>query len=159
MAEVAPRDDVAAASIELYKEFAGPLAGYREQVYFMTLAGDSDDRAIVMLQNAAGDLGLSLEFSVMQLRCFSLWKNTQAEEDGYVVGLEPSTSFPNLKSFERERGRLITLKSRETYEAKLTMAVHTSAESVNRMAKRIMDTQGEATMGMYRLPHKRFSPQ
>ena len=36
-----------------------------------------------------------------ELPCFTLWKNTAAEADGYVTGLEPGTNFPNLRSFER----------------------------------------------------------
>ena len=63
----------------------------------------------MLLHNAAADRGLCLEFSLEQLPCFTLWKNTQAEADGYVAGIEPSTDYPNPREFEREQGRVLTL--------------------------------------------------
>jgi hypothetical protein len=43
------------------------------------------------------------------LPCYTLWKNTTAEPDGYVTGLEPGTNFPNPRSFETQRGRVVKL--------------------------------------------------
>ncbi len=53
-----------------------------------------------------------LRFNILQLPCFSVWKNTTAAEDGYVTGIEPGTNFPNPRSFEGEKGRVVTLEGK-----------------------------------------------
>ena len=159
VAELAPRDAVAAEAIDTYKEIGPPIPGFTEQCYFMTLASDTDDQTMVLLMNAGGDFGVSLQFSVAELPCFTMWKNTQADQDGYVVGLEPATNFPNLKTFERDRGRVITLQPRQKYRTSLTLTAYDSAEEINRVSMHIANLQGDATLGMYRMPHSRFSPQ
>ena len=83
-----------------------------EQVYFMELAAGPDDHTLVLLSNADGSRGVSIRFDLTYLPCFSLWKNTVGEADGYVTGLEPATNFPNPHRFEKSKGRVAYLASR-----------------------------------------------
>ena len=59
-----------------------------------------------MLKNAHGTRGVALGFNTKQLPVFTMWKNTTAESDGTVTGLEPGTNFPNPRSYEGEQGRV-----------------------------------------------------
>ena len=86
-----------------------------------------------MLHNAAADKAVSLCFDVETLPWFVLWKNTQAQEDGYCVGLEPAGSFPNLRSFERQQGRVRSLAAGESVSYRFDISVAQTADSVNLM--------------------------
>ena len=127
---VAPRDHRASEDIDAWQTFAAPVAGYAEQCYFVEPVTDADGNTQAMLVNQTGDRALSMRFNTGQLPCFTLWKNTQAEADGYVTGLEPSTSLPNGRSFERKQGRVISLEPGQSHRTVLELAVHTSLHEV-----------------------------
>ena len=68
---------------------------------------------------------------------FTLWKNTAATPDGYVIGLEPATNYPNAKSVERDAGRVITLNGGETQHCDLTIAIHDTKDGVQAAEREI----------------------
>jgi hypothetical protein len=139
---VSPRDPRAQEDMKTYDAFKGPESGYVEQVYFYELAGKRGSReTTVLLKNADGSLGSSLQFSLKHMPCFSLWKNTAAVENGYVTGLEPATNYPNPKRFEREAGRVVQLKGGETRTYDLTVAVHDSRRQVQAVEREIKQIQ------------------
>ena len=111
----------------------------------------------MLLRNAEGDRGVSMSFSTKQLPCFTLWKNTQAEADGYVTGLEPGTNLPNLKTFERERGRVISLAPGESYETSFELRVHDTPEAIAQAEKQIQALQTSHPL-RHEAPIDRFSP-
>ncbi|MFN0053061.1 MAG: aldose 1-epimerase family protein [Planctomycetales bacterium] len=156
--EVAPRDPRAAEGIDDYDRYAPPAAGYAEQVYYYDLATDATFQTVALLRNGAGDRGLSLHFDQRELPCFSLWKNTQSEQEGYVTGLEPATNLPNQKAFERSQGRVIELPPGETYRVRLEIAVHGTAEEVQQVEAQIARLQGETPPRVHRAPRGGWSP-
>ncbi len=155
---VAPRDSIAADGIEEFNMFGPPKPGFIEQVYFLKLRGDSDGRTSVMLLNSDETLAVSLSFSLNELPYFTLWKNTGSLEDGYVVGLEPGTSLPNNKAFERERGRIILLRPSEKYQSSIDVSIHVGREEVDRMKRRIEGLGAESKMKVLTEPSEEFSP-
>lgn len=156
--EVAPRDAHAAKGVASYNVFGDPQPGYVEQVHWMELAADKEGRTQVLLRNAHGEKGVSLHFNKQQLPCFTLWKNTQAEADGYVTGLEPATNYPNLKTFERQQGRVVKLAPGATYEVRLEIAVHSTAGEVLAAEKQIAAIQKSAEPRVHPQPHPKYSP-
>jgi hypothetical protein len=156
--EVAPRDARAVEGIKSYSTYAAPMTGYVEQVYFFDLLADAQGKTSVLLRNSAGDKGLSLHFDKRQLPCFTLWKNTQAEADGYVTGLEPATNYPNLKTFEREKGRVITLPPGGSHQTRIDMQVHDTHQSVQQVEHHIVGLQQERATKVHDRPQPRFSP-
>lgn len=155
---VSPRDARAEEGIKSYSRFSGPEPGYVEQVYFYELAGRRGSReTAVLLKNRDGSLGSSLHFSLRQMPCFTLWKNTAASEDGYVAGLEPATNYPNPKPFERERGRVPVLKGGETRQIDLTVAVHDSRRQVQEVERRIKQLHKTVKPKVSEHPVKRLS--
>lgn len=157
IAEVAPRDAHSAKGVNTLSEYGGPVAGLPEEAFFFRLIGDDQGQTQVLLRNAGGDLGVSMSFSTRQLPCFTLWKNTQAEADGYVTGLEPGTNFPNFKTFEREQGRVITLEPGQTCEAGFELSVHDSVEGVTQVEEQIRRLQTSVPR-RHEKPVEYFSP-
>ena len=157
IAEVAPRDAYSTQSIDTFDQYGGPVAGLPEEAFFFELLSDGQEQTQVLLRNAVGDRGLSMSFSTKQLPCFTLWKNTQAEADGYVTGLEPGTNIPNLKTFEREQGRVITLQPGESYETSFELRVHDTPEEIDQTEMQIRALQASQPR-RHEGPIERFSP-
>lgn len=125
--EVAPRDARAAEGLANWQTYTEPEAGYAEQVYFSKPIADVDGRGLAVLQDSAGDKAVAVRFATKTLPYLAVWKNTQAEADGYCTGLEPATGFPNLRSVEREHFRVVNLASEESVTFELAVSVVDSA--------------------------------
>ena len=155
--DVAPNNARSAEGIPSWQVYDSPVAGYIEQCYLMELLGDPDGETAVLLRNRAADKGVSLHFNRRQLPHFTIWKNTQAETDGYVTGLEPGTSFPNHKSFERRQGRLITLAPGASIQTRIALAVHASAKAVSAVEEKIRALQGNITPTVHGGPIAKYT--
>lgn len=127
---VVPRNERAASGIASWDSFAAPEPGFEEMVYFFDLNAADDGSTRALLKNAHATNGASLVFDKRQLPCFTLWKNTTGEQDGYVTGLEPGTNYPNPRSFETEKGRVVKLAAGQKQVFDLTMEIHTSPQEV-----------------------------
>jgi hypothetical protein len=110
IAELAPRDARAAEGVASWSSVGPPQARFAEQVYYARLLAASDGATRVLLKGPLGRSGTSLRFNVDELPCFVVWKNSAEVRDGYVVGIEPGTSFPNPRPFEVEQGRGVALE-------------------------------------------------
>jgi hypothetical protein len=132
--EVRPFNAHAAKSLNQFAEYVAPAKGFIEQVYGVIPFADENNRAMVMLRNAAGDKGVTMSYLVDQLPYFTLWKNTTAIEEGYVTGLEPGTGYPANRSLERKAGRVPKLKPNETRKFAIDFAILAGKEQVDRAA-------------------------
>jgi galactose mutarotase-like enzyme len=141
VAQITPINDYSAQDIENYATYAEPTTGFREQVYCMQLLADAEGQTLVMLQNQARDRAASMAFSTEELPFFTLWKNTSAESDGYVTGLEPGTGFPNPRQIEREQGRIPQLAPGATCSFRLDFGIHISEAETQNVAARIAAIQ------------------
>ena len=115
---------------------------WEEMVYFLELNADADGQTRTLLKNAHGTRGVSLVFSKQQLPWFSLWKNTTAEADGYVTGLEPGTNFPNPRTYEGEQGRVVKLAPGGKQVFDVTLEIHTTAAEVKAAESAVAKIQG-----------------
>lgn len=84
----------------------------------------------VALVNAAADRGVALRYTAATLPCFTLWKNTDTEREGYVTGLEPGTGFAYTRATERAAGRVPTLAPGEHVSFGLTWRILHGASEV-----------------------------
>jgi hypothetical protein len=148
--ELAPLTDHAASSIDTYDTYAGPTAGFAEQVYCYDLLADDHGHTLALLYNSSADRGLVLRFNRQELPCFTLWKNTAAVEDGYVTGLEPGTNYPNLKTFERQQERVRTLSPGGRWQVKWGLEVYDSAAGVAEVLAEIVKLQAKAKPQIHR---------
>ncbi len=134
---LSPRDARAAESIERWNQCDGPASGYQEQVYFMDPMADDHNWSEAMLASSDGTIGFAVHFDNRSLPCMSLWKNTASVEDGYVVGLEPATGFPNKRSFEEKNGRVVALQGGESKTFRLKLQPLTTSNAVTQSRSRI----------------------
>ncbi|MFO0883337.1 MAG: aldose 1-epimerase family protein [Pirellulales bacterium] len=128
--KLVPRNAHAATGVAQWNSYQPPTEGFEEQVYFFEMVGDANNQTQTLLKNAHGRRGVSLKYSTEQLPCFSLWKNTAPLSDGYVTGLEPGTNFPNPRSFEGKKGRVVKLAGGAKTTFAVEMEIHGSAEEV-----------------------------
>jgi hypothetical protein len=156
--EMAPRDARAAEGMATWDTYGGPTAGYAEQVYYFDLLGDPHGRTLAMLYNRAGDRGLTVRMNHRELPSLAVWRNTAALEDGYVTGLEPATNYPNLRTFERQQGRVVVLPPGGRWEAKWSIEVQDTPAGVAMVQKEIASMQAHAPAVVHGKPQGRFSP-
>ena len=151
---IAPRDQRACENIGNTKEEAltkitscpGPTKGYIEQVYFCKPASLPDDSAtLAALVNSKAEHAAVIRYNSAQLPCLTLWKNTASENEGYVVGIEPATDYPNCRPVEREAGRVISLSPGESYTTQLMFEIAEGEEAVTNVLAEIAQIQDEAS--------------
>ncbi len=155
--KVAPRDAVAVGNVAEWDTYGPETPGSSEAVFFFDLAANYDGNTQTLLRNAAGDRGVSLKFSKNELPCFTLWKNRQAEADGYVTGLEPAINFPNVKSFEKQQGRVATLAPGETRRITVTLEAHADAAAVAEAEAAVAAIQQSSTPEVRETPNPDWS--
>jgi hypothetical protein len=131
VARVAPWTQVAAREgVQEWNIMPPPRPGSAEQGYLLELLADDAGDTRVMLAGLADDEAVSLRFNKRALPCFTVWRNTPAEIDGYVMGLEPATNFPNPHSFEKRHGRVLTLKPADKWRAMVTATWCMAAKTI-----------------------------
>ena len=126
-------------------------------MYWYDLLADGQGQTVTMLRNAAADRGLVLRFNKNELPAFTQWKNTAAESDGYVTGMEPATDYPNAKPFERGQGRVVQMDPGSSYGVTLTLEAHDTATGVGAVRSEISALQQQAERKVHRAPISRYS--
>jgi hypothetical protein len=154
LSEVTPYNANAAKDVKAYNTFREPTAGYVEQVYLLKPLADIEGRTRILLHNQAGDRGASMSYSLKQLPYLTLWKNTGAEPDGYVIGIEPGTNYPNRREVERKHGRVPKLAPGASYEMTIHFGVHVGKKDVRRMQESVAAIQGDAATKLNAMPQK-----
>lgn len=153
--EIAPRNERAAEGINMWNVFEKPEVGYAEQVYFARSAADSSGWGIAVLADAESRHAVCVRYDTATMPWFVLWKNTQAEADGYVAGMEPGSSFPNLRTVERREGRVIRLPPGQSVTFRLSMEVATSRREV----RSLLDEVTALQVATPRVVHSSPKPQ
>tara|TARA_B110001469_G_scaffold118443_1_gene125213 strand:+ start:7597 stop:8775 length:1179 start_codon:yes stop_codon:yes gene_type:complete len=156
--QVAPRDPHSVEGIDTFDEYGAPQIGFVEQAYKYELAGKRGSReTMTMLRNATGDKASLLRFTLKDFPCFTLWKNTAGKADGYVTGLEPATSYPNSRRFEREKGRVITLAGGESRTTTLSIEALDTKKAIKAAEAEIKTLQKTAKAKIHPQPLSSFS--
>jgi hypothetical protein len=138
---VTPMNGHAAKDVDRYDQYAGPAAGFVEQVYLLKPLADNSGQTLAVIQNKAGNRAASIRFDTHQLPFLTLWKNTAAVEDGYVTGIEPGTNYPNNRAYERRHGRVPSLSPGESHFMTLEFAIHEGVEEVQQATQEVMKLQ------------------
>jgi hypothetical protein len=139
---VTPFNANAARDVNRYDRYAGPIPGYVEQVYLFRPLADREGRTTILLHNKAATHGASMSYAIKELPYLTLWKNTSAEADGYVTGLEPGTNYPNNRRVERKAGRVPKLAGGASHSMTLDIGIHTDKGQVEELIRRVADIQG-----------------
>ena len=94
--KIVPFNENAAQAIDRQEVYSGPTKGFTEEVYKIYPKADENGNTTVVLVNPAGARRVTVSWPVEQLPYLTQWKNTAAENTGYVTGIEPGTGFPHL---------------------------------------------------------------
>jgi len=135
---VAPFNDHAAKAVNQWDTYGAPKSGFVEEVYQIFPYADKSGRTTIQLQNAKGDRGVSMNWSLEQLPYLTQWKNTVAKTDGYVTGLEPGTSFPHNRKWERAKGRVSKLEPGRSRSFSITFGIQDTKTEVETVAQEII---------------------
>jgi hypothetical protein len=155
--KLAPRDAVTAEDLPTWNVYGAETPGSTEVCFYTEPLGDDDGNTQVVLHNAAATEGVSLKFNVRELPCFSLWKNREAAEDGYVTGLEPATNFPNIKSFEKQMGRVVEIGPGESRSFALELQPLADAPAVQAASIAIAQLQQATAAELLARPDPQWS--
>jgi hypothetical protein len=155
--KLAPRDAVAVGNLAQWDTYGPESPGLGEAVFFFELTADCGGSTRALLHNAAASRGVSLVFNKDQLPFFALWKNRQAAVDGYVTGLEPAVNFPNRKSFEKKKGRVVVLAPEESRTFEVTIEAHADAAAVAAAKRAVADLQQAAAPEILPKPNPEWS--
>lgn len=140
-----PRDEEARRDrgVEECLRFPEPVQGYREKVFFHTLAADAEGRTFIALVNDdCGDgtpLGIVARWNAAELPCLTEWK--MPRRGFYVVGLEPGTVTPLGRGPLRAGGALPLLAGQASYAVTIDFEVLDSRggiEAVEQEAARLL---------------------
>jgi len=156
--ELAPKDKLSADEIEVWNQYGPPQSGSAERVYFARPRPDENGLTTAMLRSADGGKGLAVTISTRELPRLVVWKNTAADSDGYVTGIEPATNFPNTHSFEESQGRVVEVAAGETKSFRFSLRPLTSAEQVDEVSSKIKQLQGDQPAEICTSPKPGWSP-
>ena len=154
---LAPRDAIAATDLSTWDVYGPETPGSKEVCFFIEPAGDADGGSQVLLHNQSAAQGVAIKFNLWQLPCFTIWKSREAAADGYVTGLEPGTNFPNIKSFEKQHGRVVALAPGESQHCELEITALANAAEVRAAADAINKLQQGTRPELLSQPDPRWS--
>ncbi len=135
--QIMPMNAHAAKGLSEYRHYKGPTPGFIEEVYLMEPWSDKNGQCGALLKNRAATRAASVHWNIAELPYLALWKNTVAEADGYVTGIEPAMSYPFNRRVERAFGRVPKLAPGETRSFTLDFGIHEGKEAVEKAEWRI----------------------
>ena len=100
-----------------------------------------------------------MNWSLKELPYLTQWKNTVAKTDGFVTGLEPGTSFPHNRKWERAKGRVSKLQPGQSRSFAIAFGVQTTAIEVAAVGKRINTLKGDRKTTVLMKPEKDPFPE
>jgi hypothetical protein len=149
---VTPMNNHAAKGIDNWKSYQGPTPGFIEEVYLLEPQPDGEGNTIALLANADLTLGTSVQWNLSELPYLTIWKNTAAQEDGYVTGIEPATGYPFNRKVERKYGRVPMIQPGETRSFTLNFGIHHDQYSVQSVIGEIENLQKNTALMINREP-------
>ena len=145
--QITPMNDHAAQSISTYDTYSKPTQGFTEQVYLVEPWSDENGLTASVLHNRKLTRGAQMIWSTGTLPHLTIWKNTAAELDGYVTGIEPGSGYPFNRRIERHFGRVPVLGAGESKAFSISFELLDGEDSVRsalQNVERIRD--GRATI-------------
>ena len=149
---ITPMNEHAAKYIDSWQTYLGPTKGFTEQVYLLEPLGDGNSSTMALLVNKDADRATSVRWNVNELPYLTIWKNTAAEEDGYVTGIEPATGFPFNRLVERKYGRVPKLSAGETRSFTLNFGIHIGNDQVGELINEATERQRSTPLQVIKQP-------
>ena len=149
--KISPMNENAAKSIDTWQTYRGPTDGFIEEVYLLEPLSDLNSSSMALLTNRMGDLATSVRWKINELPYLTIWKNTAAESDGYVTGIEPATGYPFNRLVERKYGRVPKLAPDET-KASLEFGIHRGRMQIDELIAEATNLQSQTELQIVKEP-------
>lgn len=141
--EISPFNDYAKAGLKGWHTYQAPTKDYDEMVFNLKPIGDAQGHSLAVLHNQAGNLGVAVGYNIKQLPVLTLWKNTDTQQQGYVTGIEPGTSYAYNTKYQRPLGLVPTIQPGETKSFDLSYTLLRSAEDTRQALAEVARIQGK----------------
>ncbi|MBM6550843.1 aldose 1-epimerase family protein [Marinomonas ostreistagni] len=128
--QVSPFNEYAQQGLAEWNQMPAPTVDFDEMVFNVFPLPDEDGQCHALLKNANGDAGVEVSWAIETLPVLTIWKNTDTLEQGYVVGIEPGTSFAYNRTHQWDLGLVPTIAGKESKQFKLRFGLFTEAEEV-----------------------------
>ncbi len=156
---VAPKTKVAAEEgVDKWHLFPPPRGNSSEQVYCFNLFSTDVGETRVLVSGLTDEQAIGMRFNTRALPCFTVWRNTPADVDGYVLGIEPATNFPNPRKFEQQHDRVVKLASGERWHSgEVTIVWLADAAAISKEEATIRAIQGDRPTNVHTSPREDWS--
>lgn len=144
VAEISPFNNYAAGGMDAWSEIPAPTRGFDEMVFNVCPRGDREGRTLATLHNADASRAIELDYQIEALPVLTIWKNTDLSEQGYVMGIEPGTSFAYNRRYQRALGLVPEIAPGESRHFSLRFGFLTTPAQVAASVNRIKALQGDS---------------
>jgi len=150
--QISPFNQRAQKGLESWESVSAPTAGFDEEVFNIFPLADSQGDTLALLSNADASQGVVVRFNLRQLPVLTLWKNTDTSEQGYVVGIEPGTSFAYNRRYQRDLGLVPLIGAGESRLFNLQFDFLLNASAVEAAALEVDTLQAKEAMEVVAAP-------
>ncbi|MCW4630391.1 MULTISPECIES: aldose 1-epimerase family protein [Marinomonas] len=141
IAELSPFNDYAAGGLSDWNQMPAPTKDFDEMVFNIRPISDEKGFSYALLHNANANCGIEVSYQTDTLPVLTVWKNTDTLEQGYVVGIEPGTSFAYNRSYQRELGLVPTIDAGESKHFVVRFGLLTDEDQVQASVANITQLQ------------------
>ncbi|MBJ7536280.1 aldose 1-epimerase family protein [Marinomonas transparens] len=152
VSELSPFNDYAIAGLSDWNQMPAPTEGFDEMVFNIRPLSDEQGLSRALLHNAKGTCGIEVTYQTQTLPVLTIWKNTDTEEQGYVVGIEPGTSFAYNRSYQRELGLVPTIDAGESKQFYVRFGLFTQEKQVTESREHIEALQKMQSLKVFTKP-------
>lgn len=156
--EVAPRNSHAARAIGHWDLLDSPLRGAEETVYFVNPLGDANQQGTAVVVDSDRQFGLQMNWDLKTMPYLTIWKNPVAAEDGYALGIEPGTCYPNGRPHETSAGRVHELQPGQTLPVSVTVTGLCDLAAIESAERAVRECQSATTAIVHADPQAKFGP-
>ncbi|NVK73262.1 MAG: aldose 1-epimerase family protein [Oceanospirillaceae bacterium] len=130
VAQISPFNNYAAGGLSDWNQMPAPTKDFDEMVFNIRPISDDKGFSHALLHNAEASCGIEVSYQTETLPVLTVWKNTDTVEQGYVVGIEPGTSFAYNRSYQRGLGLVPTIAAGESKHFVVRFGLFTDEEQV-----------------------------
>lgn len=152
MAELSPFNDYAAGGLSDWNQVPAPTKDFDEMVFNIRPLSDKNGFSHALLHNAEASRGIEVSYQTNTLPVLTIWKNTDTLEQGYVVGIEPGTSFAYNRSYQRDLGLVPTIDAGESKHFVVRFGLLTDESQIKASVENIAQIQSAQTAQMLSTP-------
>ncbi|MCY0967007.1 aldose 1-epimerase family protein [Parathalassolituus penaei] len=144
VAELSPFNPYAATGLADWNRMPAPTADFDEMVFNVLPLANAQGLTQALMCNANQQQGIEVAWDISTLPVLTIWKNTDSLQQGYVVGIEPGTSFAWNRRYQRTLGLVPTIQASEEKRFYVRFGLLVTPEEVSSSQQQIQALQQQA---------------